>query len=79
MARSILDKKIGPIPRSGLGPDGKLRVMTEEEHRHYIKSALRRIDEVERVLDNPDDPPEDEWTRAIDELRPHRPVFKGCY
>ena len=43
MERKIIDRKIGPIPPSGLGPDEKLRVMTEEEHRQYIESALRRI------------------------------------
>ena len=79
MAQRILDRKIGLIPPSGLGPDGKLRVMTEEEHRQYIESALRRIDEIEQIPDDPNDPPEEEWMRAIDELRPHRPVFKGCY
>ena|SRR5271157_2384100 len=79
MAQGILDRKIGPIPPSGLGPDGKLRVMTEEEHREYIESALRRIDAIEEIPDDPNDPPEEEWMRAIDELRPHRPVFKGCY
>jgi hypothetical protein len=71
--------KIGPISPSGLGPDGKLRLMTEDEHRQYTESALRRIDEVEQIPDDPNDPPEEEWMRAIDEHRPHRPVFKGCY
>ena len=31
MERSILDRKIGPIPTSGLGPDGKLKLESEEE------------------------------------------------
>ena len=66
MAQTILDRKIGPIPPSGLGPDGKLRVMTEEEHRQYIESALRRIDEIEQIPDDPNDPPEEEWMRAIE-------------
>jgi hypothetical protein len=78
MERKPLDMRIGPIPPSGLGPDGKLRRMTEEEHRQYVESALRRIDEIERIPDDPDDPPEEEWMRGIDELRPHRPAFKGC-
>jgi hypothetical protein len=79
MERKILDRRIAPIPPPGLGPDGKLRVMTDEEHRQYIESALRRIDAIEQIPDDPNDPPEEEWMRAIDELRPHRPVFKGCY
>jgi hypothetical protein len=23
--------------------------------------------------------PDEEWMRGIDEMRPHRPLFKGCY
>ena len=53
--------------------------MTEEEHRQYIESALRRIDQIEQILDEPNDPPEGEWMRGIDAMRPHRPLFKGCY
>jgi len=53
--------------------------MTEEEHRQYIESALRRIDEIEQIPDNPSDPPEEEWMRGIDALRPHRPLFKDYY
>jgi hypothetical protein len=53
-----------------------MRQMTDEEHRQYIESALRRIDEIERIPDNPSDPPEDEWMRGIDALRPHRSLFK---
>jgi len=79
MAQTILDRKIGPIPPSGLGPDGKLRVMTEEEHRQYIESALRRIDEIEQIPNNPGDPPEEEWMRGIDASRLHRPLFKDYY
>ncbi|MFI5457789.1 MAG: hypothetical protein ACHRXM_20300 [Isosphaerales bacterium] len=79
MAQRIFDRKIGPIPPSGLGPDGKLRVMSEEEHRQDIESALRRIDEIEQIPDDPNDLPDEEWLKAIDELRPHRPVFNGCY
>ena len=40
--------------------------MTEEEHRQYIESALRRIDEIEQIPDDPNDPPEEEWMRGID-------------
>ena len=78
MARGILDRKTGPIPPSGLGPDGKLRVMTEAERRHYIESALRRIDEIEQILDNPDDPPDDQWIGRSTNCATW-PVFKGCY
>ena len=77
MEPRIIDLRPGSLPTSCRGPDGKLRQMTEEEHRQYIESALRRIDEIEQIPNDPNDPPEEEWMRAIDELRPHRPVFKG--
>ena len=67
------------FPPSGLGPDGKLRRMTEEEHRRYIESARRRLAEIAEIPNDPDDPPDEEWMRGIDEMRPHRPLFKGYY
>ncbi len=79
MERKILELSLGPLPTSCRGPDGKLRQMTEEEHRQYIQSALRRIDEIEQIADEPNDPPEEEWMRGIDSLRPHRPLFKDYY
>ncbi len=79
MERSILDRKIGPIPTSGLGPDGKLKLESEEERRLRLESARRRLREIAEIPNGPDDPPDEEWMRAIDELRPHRPVFKGSY
>jgi len=79
MERRILDLKPGSLPTSCCGPDGKLRQMTEEEHRQYIESALRRIDEIEQIPDDPSDPPEEEWMRGIDAMRPHRPLFKDYY
>jgi hypothetical protein len=79
MERTILDVKIGPIPPSGSGPDGKLKLETEEERRQRLESARRRLREIAEIPDDPDDPPDEEWMRAIDELRPHRPVSKGCY
>ncbi len=79
MERSILDRKIGPIPTSGLGPDGKLKLESEEERRLRLESARRRLREIAEIPNGPDDPPDEEWMRAIDALRPHRPVFKGSY
>jgi hypothetical protein len=53
--------------------------MSEEEHRQYIKSALERLDKIEKMTD--DDPPGafEEFMRGIDEGRPERPLFKGYY
>ena len=79
MQRKTLDLSPGSLPPSCRGPDGNMRQMTEEEHRQYIESALRRIDEIEQIPHEPSDPSEEEWMRAIDALRPHRPLFKGCY
>ena len=53
--------------------------MTEEERREHIESALRRIDAIKQIPDDPNDPPDEEWIRAIGEPYPHRPVFKGCH
>ena len=69
------------LPPSCLGPDGKLPRMSEEEHRRYVESALRRLDEVEQIPDGEDDPPDalEQMMRGIDETRVHRPLFKGYY
>jgi hypothetical protein len=67
------------LPPSGLGPDGKLKLETEDERRQRLESARRLLREIAHIPDEPDDPPEEEWMRGIDEMRPHRPVFKGCY
>jgi hypothetical protein len=71
--------KLESLPPSGLGPDGKLRIETEDERRLRLESARRLLREIADIPDEPDDPPDEEWMRGIDEARPHRPVFKGCY
>jgi hypothetical protein len=70
---------LGRLPPSCLGPDGRFREETEEERRNRLESARRRLREIAEIPNGPDDPPDEEWMRAIDELRPHRPVFKGSY
>jgi hypothetical protein len=75
------DANLESLPPSCLGPDGKLLRMSEEEHRQYIESVLRRLDEVEQIPDGDDDPTDalEQMMRGIDEMRPHRPLFKGNY
>ncbi len=75
------DVNPGSLPPSCLGPDGKIRWMSEEEHRRYIESAPRRLDEIEQIPDGDDDPPDalEQMMRGMDEARPDRPPFKGCY
>jgi len=70
---------VGALPPSGLGPDGKLPRISAEERRKRCESARRRLAEIALIPDGPNDPPAEEWMRGIDELRPHRPVFKGMY
>ncbi|MFI5457343.1 MAG: hypothetical protein ACHRXM_18010 [Isosphaerales bacterium] len=74
-----LELKSELLPPSGLGPDGKLKMETEEVRRQRLESARRRLREIAEIPDDPDDPPDEEWMRGIDEMRPHRPVFKGSY
>jgi hypothetical protein len=75
----LIELKSGTLPPSGLGPDGKLKMETEHERRQRLDSARRRLWEIAEIPDDPDDPPDEEWMRGIDEMRPHRPVFKGSY
>jgi hypothetical protein len=75
------DANLVSLPPSCLGLDGKLPKMSEEEHRRYIESAMRRLDEVEQIPDGDDDPRDalEQMMRGIDETRPHRPLFEGYY
>jgi len=79
MERKILDLKPGPLPPSCLGPDGKFRDETEGERKKRLESARQRLREIAEIPNDPNDPADEEWMRAIDELRPYRPVFKGSY
>ncbi len=74
-----LELTSGSLPPSGLGPDGKLKIETEEERRQRLESARRRLREIAEIPNDPGDPPDEEWMRGIDAMRPHRPVFKGSY
>jgi hypothetical protein len=75
----LLDLKPELWPQSCLGPDGKLRREDEETRRKRLESARQRLHEIAEIPNDPNDPPDEEWMRGIDELRPHRPLFKGCY
>ena len=43
------------LPPSCLGPDGKLRLESEEERRNRLESVRKRLAEVEQMTD--EDPP----------------------
>jgi hypothetical protein len=73
------DVNLDSLPPSCLGPDGKLRKMSDEERRQLLESARRRLAEIDQLTD--EDPPGafEEFMRGLDEGRPHRPMFKGYY
>ena len=81
MKREPREQKPESLPPSCLGLDGKLPIFSEEEHRRYIESALRRLDEIEEIPDGDEDPPDalEQMMKGIDETRPHRPMYKGYY
>jgi hypothetical protein len=63
------------LPKSCLGPDGKIPPMTEEERR-LLSQALRET--LEAIAQIPDDDPPgsfEEFMRGVDERRPHRPIL----
>ncbi len=70
---------VDSLPPSCLGPDGKLRKMSEEERQQHLESARRRLAEIDQMTD--EDPPGafEEFMRGLDQSRPHRPMFKGYY
>jgi hypothetical protein len=67
------------LPPSALGPDGKFLQLSEEERREQLESARRRLQEIAEIPDGPNEPPDEEWMWGIDEMRPHRPLFKEYY
>jgi hypothetical protein len=79
MERKVLDLKPESLPPSCLGPDGKFKHESEDERRKRLESARQRLSEIAQIPNGPNDPPDEEWMRGIDEMRPHRPQFKGCY
>ncbi len=76
MKPETLKLKPGGLPPSGRGPVGKRKVEGEVERRRRLEQARQRLREMAEIPDDPDYPPEEEWTRGIDEMRPHRPVFE---
>jgi hypothetical protein len=67
------------LPPSGLGLDGRLRLLTDEERRHHIESARQRLAEIAGMTDDDPSGAFEDFMRGIDEGRPHRPLFQGMY
>ena len=53
MKPKTLELKLGPLPPSGLGPDGKLKIETEEERRQRLESARRPLHEIAEIPRRP--------------------------
>jgi hypothetical protein len=79
MQMKRLDRKPEALPPSRLGPDGKFKGEGQEEQRHRLGSTHQRLREIAELPNESDDSPDEEWMRGIDEMRPHRPLFEGCY
>ncbi len=60
MKPKTIDLKPGSLPPSGLGPNGKLKIETEDERRRRLESARRLLREVAEISDDPADPPDEE-------------------
>ena len=48
-----VELKLGPLPPSCLGPDGRFREETEEERRKRLESARRRLREIAEIPNTP--------------------------
>ena len=79
MMLNALRPDLSKLPPSGLGPDGKLRALTDEEHRHRIESTQQRLAEIAEMTEDDPSGAFEEFMRNIDESRPHRPLFQGKY
>ncbi|MFI5457334.1 MAG: hypothetical protein ACHRXM_17960 [Isosphaerales bacterium] len=79
MRPKTLELKPQSLPPSCLGPDGKFKRETEKQRRDRLETARQRLREIAQIPNDPTDPPDEEWMRGIDEMRPHLPMFKGCY
>jgi hypothetical protein len=62
------DVNLVSLPPSCLGPDGRMRKMTDEERRQVLESARRRLAEIDQMTD--EDPPGafEEFMRGLDEV-----------
>jgi hypothetical protein len=79
MTPETIPSPVSELPPSALGPDGKVIPTTYEERLAWCENARATLAEIAQIPDNPSDPPDEVWMRGIDEMRPHRPLFKGCY
>ncbi len=79
MKPETIRSPFGVLPQSCLGPDGKIRPISDEERRKRSEALRKTLAAIAQIPD--DDPPGafEEFMRAIDEGRSHRPMFKGIY
>lgn len=67
------------LPKSCLGPDGKIKIENEAERRRRLEEARAVLKRIAEIPNEPGDPPDEVWMRNMDESRPDRPPFNGCY
>ena len=79
MMPNLLRPDLSKLPPSGLGLDGRLRRMTDEERKHHIESARQRLAEIAEMTDDDPSGAFEEFMRSVDESRPHRPLFQGMH
>ena len=81
MTRETFDRLVETLPLSGLGTDGKIIPMTDDERRAWREAARRRLAEIAQMTDDEGEPSDamEQMMRGIDEHRPHRPLFTGMY
>jgi len=81
MTREPFPLPVWTLPPSGLGPDGKIIPMTDDERRAWCEAARQRLAEIAQMTDDEGEPRDamEQMMRGIDEHRPHRPLFKGMY
>ena len=65
--------------RPKLNANGKLVPLTEEESQAYIEASNRALDAIGTLVDQSPPGTDEEFMRAIDARRPHRPLFEGLY
>ena len=68
------------FPPRALDPMGRLIPLSDEERSARRDAALRALEAIHQITDETDT--DEVWEkvyRGIDEERPHRKLFEGCY
>ncbi len=83
------EPRVKPLQMQDFPPPPTMRPLQLDEHGHAIpptkeeeeedtRAFLAALEEIAAIPDDPNEPDEVFW-RAMDESRPHRPLFKDLY